>query len=138
LPYDKIDRKSCDQLKAPSCSADWAKVKDPFILRWNSLPFSSQNKLNDKLMTYVGNGHLASTIFDKAIYLNGVYNGKRGVSHRARVPNIHYFFFNGSNAPFNDKKYELNMLDGRFLRNESFHLHAYIFIALILFLRLDF
>ena len=67
-------------------------------------------------MPYVGNGHLATTIFSDSIFVNGLYNGKLGKreeetsfffhkihdilffsntilgdSHRAKIPSIFAF-----------------------------------------------
>ena len=38
-------------------------------------------------MPSLGNGHLGFTVFGDAIYMNGVYNGFKGDSRRARLPN---------------------------------------------------
>ena len=76
---------------------------DPSIITIDELPMTSDGQVNTRLMPYVGNGHLASTVFDDAIYVNGVYNGQRGVSHRARVPNMHNFNIKPSNASNSDK-----------------------------------
>lgn len=35
----------------------------------------------------LANGHLGFTVFDTSIYMNGLYNGKMGESHRARIEN---------------------------------------------------
>ncbi|XP_070540414.1 protein-glucosylgalactosylhydroxylysine glucosidase-like [Ptychodera flava] len=37
-------------------------------------------------MASVGNGHLSTTIYGDRIYVNGLYNGRLGESHRARIP----------------------------------------------------
>lgn len=37
-------------------------------------------------MCSVGNGHLATDVFSDTVYMNGLYNGEKGESHRARVP----------------------------------------------------
>ncbi|XP_037810155.1 protein-glucosylgalactosylhydroxylysine glucosidase isoform X2 [Lucilia sericata] len=52
-----------------------------FLLKPNSLP----DDLN--FMPSLSNGHLGFTIFGDAIYINGVYNGYKGNSRRARLPN---------------------------------------------------
>ena len=41
---------------------------------------------NDKFMPSIGNGHIATNIFSDTVYMNGLYNGKAGYSHRARIP----------------------------------------------------
>lgn len=37
-------------------------------------------------MASVGNGHVSTNVFSDSIYMNGLYNGNRGESHRARIP----------------------------------------------------
>lgn len=37
-------------------------------------------------MPSIGNGHIATDIFSDTVYMNGLYNGEKGLSHRARVP----------------------------------------------------
>ena len=72
------------------------------------LPLNSDGSINTRLLPYVGNGHLATTLFSDSIFVNGLYNGKLGIlrqkifikfmifdfsnisgdSHRARIPSI--------------------------------------------------
>ena len=42
---------------------------------------------DEKLLPTLSNGHLGFTLFSDSIYMNGLYNGKGGLSHRARIPN---------------------------------------------------
>jgi hypothetical protein len=37
-------------------------------------------------MPSVGNGQLATVIYTDTVYMNGLYNGELGESHRARIP----------------------------------------------------
>lgn len=37
-------------------------------------------------MPSIGNGHIATNIFSDTVYMNGLYNGRGGYSHRARIP----------------------------------------------------
>lgn len=37
-------------------------------------------------MASVGNGHVATTVYTDTVHMNGLYNGNRGESHRARIP----------------------------------------------------
>ena len=85
--------------------------QDPAILISDSLPYIN-GTLENKLLPYVGNGHLASTIFDKSVFLNGLYNGKHGESHRANLPNIHNFFFNSPDILFKMRQYVLHLKNG--------------------------
>ncbi len=89
-------------------------TQHPAILLSDDLPFFPNGTLENKLLPYVGNGHLASTLFDKHIYLNGLYNGNRGESHRAGLPNIHNFFMNSPDSVFKDKQYALHLKNGEF------------------------
>jgi hypothetical protein len=91
-------------------------AQDPTKITVDELPLLKDGTLNKRLMPYLGNGHLASTVFDDAIYVNGVYNGERGVSHRARVPNMHDFDIKPSNTSlerkFINKNYTMDFLHG--------------------------
>lgn len=96
---------------------------DLFVLSTSQLPRRrDNNQIETKLMPYVGNGHLASTIFDNSIYLNGLYNGAKTDSHRARVPNVHNFsFVSHDREGFQNSKYTLNMHQGIYVH------HSFIF-----------
>lgn len=37
-------------------------------------------------MPSIGNGQLATGIYTDTVYMNGLYNGEKGESHRARIP----------------------------------------------------
>ncbi|XP_047545214.1 protein-glucosylgalactosylhydroxylysine glucosidase [Vanessa atalanta] len=41
---------------------------------------------DDRFMPSVGNGHIATNVFSDTVYMNGLYNGRKGESHRARIP----------------------------------------------------
>ncbi len=41
---------------------------------------------NELEMPSVGNGHLATGVHTDTVYMNGLYNGELGESHRARIP----------------------------------------------------
>ncbi|XP_013201193.2 protein-glucosylgalactosylhydroxylysine glucosidase [Amyelois transitella] len=53
---------------------------DPHVFSAHRLP------ADDRLMPSIGNGHIATNIFSDTVYMNGVYNGRKGESHRARIP----------------------------------------------------
>lgn len=38
-------------------------------------------------MPILSNGHIGVQVMSHNVYMNGVYNGERGLSHRARIPN---------------------------------------------------
>ncbi|XP_045763177.1 protein-glucosylgalactosylhydroxylysine glucosidase [Maniola jurtina] len=54
--------------------------ESPYIFSAHSLPS------DDRFMPSVGNGHLATNVFSDTVYMNGLYNGRRGESRRARIP----------------------------------------------------
>lgn len=86
---------------------------DPTVLMTQDLPIDDAGNIDSKLMPYVGNGHLASTIFDNKVYVNGLYNGERGESHRARVPNVHDFrILPVDSGGFINDRYVLYVKDG--------------------------
>ena len=39
---------------------------------------------DDTQVATVGNGHVATLVYSDTVYINGLYNGVRGESHRAR------------------------------------------------------
>ena len=41
---------------------------------------------DDRFAPPIGNGYLATNVFSDAIYVDGVFNGYREDSHRARIP----------------------------------------------------
>ncbi|XP_014672823.1 PREDICTED: acid trehalase-like protein 1 [Priapulus caudatus] len=55
--------------------------EDPTVFKTSSLPDDLPRH-----MATVGNGFLGHVVYADNIYVNGVYNGARGDSHRARVP----------------------------------------------------
>lgn len=61
----------------------------------------------------LSNGHVAFVIFGDSILLNGLYNGERGESHRARIPNYSNLIPNIA-CTNNNCDYELNMRKGYF------------------------
>lgn len=41
---------------------------------------------DDRFMPSIGNGHIATNVFSDTVYMNGLYNGRKGESRRARIP----------------------------------------------------
>ena len=94
-------------------SALTAYEANPTTLITDELPINpNTNNIEPKLMPYVGNGHIASTIFNNAIFMNGLYNGQRGESHRARLPNVHNFSFISPAGNFTRQQYVLDLKNG--------------------------
>ncbi|CAF1362032.1 unnamed protein product [Rotaria magnacalcarata] len=79
------------------------------IFTTNRLPWNG-SVLDYRMMPYVGNGHVATVVFSDFIYMNGLYNGDNGTSHRARIPSTlnWQFLFHPSTSSFS-----LNVSSGR-------------------------
>lgn len=43
---------------------------------------------DQKSMPALSNGHLGFIVFSDSVYINALYNGRAGLSHRARIPNF--------------------------------------------------
>ncbi|XP_058121395.1 protein-glucosylgalactosylhydroxylysine glucosidase-like [Anopheles ziemanni] len=75
-------------------------------------------KLPNKAVTpTLANGHLGFVVYGDAVHLNGVYNGLKGVSHRARIPNFaNIQLANCSSLLVQPKncRYQLDMRNGAF------------------------
>lgn len=85
---------------------------DPYIITVEEIPLS-----DSRVMPYVGNGHLATTVYSDTIYINGVYNGNYGNSHRARVPNLHGLYIKPSHYEENflNKNYSMDFGSGEYI-----------------------
>lgn len=85
------------------------------------------------LLPTLGNGQLGFTVFSKNVYVNGIYNGKGGDSHRARIPNFANMQVNLNCDPTineNECEYRLNIKEGFFqhiVRNKYFELKHFIY-----------
>lgn len=76
--------------------------------------FSRFRLPNDsRLMPTLGNGHLGFTVLSDAVYMNGLYNGRAGLSHRARIPNFSNIFL--ADCLRRSCKYTLNVKLGYFM-----------------------
>lgn len=78
-----------------------------FIVALFSLPNDS------KLLPTLGNGHLGFTCLSDAVYINGLYSGHAGLSHRARIPN--YVNVQFADCLKQSCKYTLNVRHGYFM-----------------------
>ncbi|XP_026314471.1 protein-glucosylgalactosylhydroxylysine glucosidase-like [Hyposmocoma kahamanoa] len=64
-----------------------AQVDESVDVSEDARVFSTRNlPIDDRLMPSIGNGHIATNIFSDAVFMNGLYNGLKGDSHRARIP----------------------------------------------------
>lgn len=57
--------------------------------------FSATDYYNVSDKPVLANGHVGYVPYSDSIYLNGVYNGLKGSSHRARIPNYANIFLEG-------------------------------------------
>ncbi|XP_013098590.2 protein-glucosylgalactosylhydroxylysine glucosidase [Stomoxys calcitrans] len=91
-----------------------AKIGREFVLEPPRLP----SDLN--FMPSISNGNLGLTVFGDAIYVNGVYNGFKGESRRARFPNWLNISANIQGTQSDDLSqvqnvtYSMNLLNGYF------------------------
>ncbi|XP_064618456.1 uncharacterized protein LOC135482416 [Liolophura sinensis] len=78
----------CDPTAPRTLEGD---VKDesphPTVFMTHKLPMKKGSEEVDfRYMASVGNGHLATTVYSDTVYVNGLYNGPTGWTHRARIP----------------------------------------------------
>ncbi|XP_067687127.1 protein-glucosylgalactosylhydroxylysine glucosidase-like [Haliotis asinina] len=61
-----------------------------WMLEAESLPKKDgSEELNLRYMASVGNGHIATVVYSPTVYMNGLYNGPQGWSHRAAIHSQH-------------------------------------------------
>ncbi|UJR32210.1 hypothetical protein I4U23_019675 [Adineta vaga] len=94
----------------------------------NTLP-SNGSSLDFRILPYIGNGHIATVVFSDFIYMNGLYNGDNGTSHRARIPSTlnWQFQIDPSSA-----LYTLNVSSGTFtetLENDEIRIERCLFAS---------
>jgi len=91
---------------------------DPYVYETKTLP------PNPKFYPSVGNGHLGHTIYRDAVFVNGIYSGELGWSHRARFPAVHESNFTvqstTSSCTIGTWTHTLNLRDGTFTQRISF------------------
>ncbi|CAF1604892.1 unnamed protein product [Adineta ricciae] len=80
------------------------------VFSTNKLPMSGST-IDYRLMPYVGNGHVATVIFSDFIYMNGIFNGENGTSHRARIPSTLNWQFRINSS---SSLYSLDVASGAF------------------------
>ncbi|CAF1479752.1 unnamed protein product [Didymodactylos carnosus] len=77
-----------------------------------SLP-SNDASIDYRILPYVGNGHIATVVLSNSVYMNGIYNGENGTSHRARIPSTHNWYIRSpSRSNFTKSLYTLNVSAG--------------------------
>ncbi|KAI9552765.1 hypothetical protein GHT06_020645 [Daphnia sinensis] len=83
---------------------------DSRIFESNSLP------VDELEMPSVGNGQLATGVYTDTVYMNGLYNGELGESHRARIPSqINIRMSVGANQTVTDQRFILDTEKGMFI-----------------------
>ncbi|XP_041778420.1 protein-glucosylgalactosylhydroxylysine glucosidase-like isoform X2 [Anopheles merus] len=84
----------------------------------DSTSFHIETRLPNKAVTpTLANGHLGFVVYGYSVHLNGVYNGLKGVSHRARIPNYaNIQLANCSSLQTQPRNchYQLDMRSGKF------------------------
>lgn len=68
-------------------------------------------------MPQLGNGHVAFTTLSRTVNMNGLYNGFKGESHRARIPNWANIILEYCENSIDECEYEMNIADGIFSVN---------------------
>ncbi|CAG0896103.1 unnamed protein product [Cyprideis torosa] len=81
---------------------------DPWIFTTTTLPSDG------RLVASVGNGHLGTTLFSGDIFVNGLYNGVRGESHRARIENWNNIKVSIRGEDLDSETFSLNTRTGTF------------------------
>lgn len=76
----------------------------------------------------LSNGQLGFVVYSDSVHLNGLYNGKTGKSHRARIPNyarVQYEFCGIYTSGADDCTYSLDMRRGLFRTTSNYQSNAY-------------
>ncbi|ODN03634.1 Acid trehalase-like protein 1, partial [Orchesella cincta] len=82
------------------------------------LPESSDGQLLYRYFPTVGNGHIATVVYTDTIFMNGLYSGFKGESHRARIPtrnNVRLVDVNGLRTKFLNSSFLLDVTKGIFI-----------------------
>lgn len=109
----KLERNSWTMIS--SCSLQWGanSILEQENL-WFSIDLLSFSLPNDsKWLPTLSNGHLGFTVLSDEVYMNGLYNGKNGLSHRAKIPNFANILL--ADCLKQICKYTLNMKRGIFI-----------------------
>lgn len=82
-----------------------------WIMETDKLP--TENRTGKTLVDFrkmaaIGNGHVATVLYSDVIYMNGLYNGPVGWTHRAAIRSVHDVVVNVEGQMVN-RKYALNV-----------------------------
>lgn len=75
---------------------------------------------DDRFAPPIGNGYLATNVFSDAIYVDGIFNGYREDSHRARIPSTASIRVTSGAI---SEVYRLDMRNGMYLQENQIFLH---------------
>lgn len=86
-----------------------------------SLPQYENGTFQPRYFPTVGNGHVATVMFTDVVNLNGLYNGDKGESHRARIPSRNNIkvFPPTDEAEIRDHTYGVDVGRGKFIYLQS-------------------
>ncbi|XP_058818372.1 protein-glucosylgalactosylhydroxylysine glucosidase-like [Topomyia yanbarensis] len=89
IPNEVTSRESVTTAPRTAAAASDDDSDEGKNLNWFAKPSEQRLRSDDgKLFPTLANGHLGFTVFGDAIYMNGLYSGYRGLSHRARIANV--------------------------------------------------
>ncbi|CAG2204494.1 ATHL1 [Mytilus edulis] len=74
---------------------------------------------NDRIRPTLGNGHIATVVYTDTIYMNGLYNGLRVFSHRARIPSTCAIEVVSTTTRITKSSYSLDIEKGMFIEVRS-------------------
>ncbi|CAL8123676.1 unnamed protein product [Orchesella dallaii] len=86
----------------------------PTVFESRTLPVDENGNFLPRYMASVGNGHVATTVYTDTVYMNGLYNGERGESHRARIPSGNFIRMNPPSAQVQNQTFALDVAKGVF------------------------
>jgi hypothetical protein len=67
---------------------------------------------NSRILPTIGNGHIATVVYTDTIYMNGLYNGLKTLSHRARIPSTCAIEIASTSAHITKSLYSLDVETG--------------------------
>ncbi|CAG7819586.1 unnamed protein product [Allacma fusca] len=92
----------------------------PYVFESTSLPTDNDGNLLPRYMASVGNGHIATTVYTNVVFMNGLYNGERGESHRAKIPSRNNFRVSKADIDVSNEAYGLDVKRGVFYERFDF------------------
>lgn len=73
-------------------------IKENIIINKSNTIFETNNYATVTDKPVLANGHIGYIPYSDSIYMNGLYNGYKGDSHRARIPNYANIYFEQCNG----------------------------------------